>query len=110
MEGKKVSLPCKNCGEEMVIDFETANFSSQIQIVNGKKQQKRIYIEPCPHCAAMNMVASDNKEEWGSRKGPNIKFFLFSSVFSCFAVIVIGLLAMYFAFKGLGVVMDWLFG
>ncbi|MEK4629139.1 MAG: redox protein [Solibacillus sp.] len=109
MEAKKVTVTCKNCGEDVLIDFNTVNFSTEIQVMNGKKQQKRTYIEHCPHCHAINTITSENKEDWGNRKGPNIKFFLFSGFFSCLTVIILGILAIYFAFKGFGFIMDWLF-
>lgn len=109
MEAKKERIACKNCGEEMVIDFNMAQFSSEIRISNGKKQQKRSYFQPCPACHTLNVVQSENKVEWGNRKGPNLKFFFFSSIFSCLMVFVLGIVALFFAFKGLVFVMDWLF-
>ncbi|MGN7476356.1 redox protein [Solibacillus silvestris] len=109
MEPKKVDINCRNCHEQMTIDFATDNFSSEIQLLNGKKQQKRTYIKKCPYCETINHITSNKKEEWGNRKGPNIKLFLFSGMFSCLAFAVIGLLFIYFAFKGFGFVVDWLF-
>ena len=109
MEAKKVEVNCSSCHEPLTIDFATDNFSSEIQIFNGKKQQKRTYLKECPHCETINYVMSDKKEEWGKRKGPNIKLFLFSGIFSCFGIVVLVLLFMYFAFKGFGFVFDWLF-
>lgn len=108
MDGKIVEIHCRNCQEQMTIDFSADNFSSEIQIFNGKKQQKRTYSKKCPYCQTINSVTSDKKEEWGNRKGPNIKLFLFSGIFSCLGIIVIGLLFLYFAFKGFGFVVDWL--
>ena len=46
MEAKKVTITCKNCGQQMDVDFNTAHFSSEIQIMNGKKRQKRTYAFP----------------------------------------------------------------
>lgn len=108
METKKITVECRSCHEEMTIDFATANFATNVQVVNGKKSETRTYIEPCQKCGTMNQVTSDNKQEWGNRKGPNIKLFMFSGLFSCLMVIVISLFAIYFAFKGLGIVFDWL--
>lgn len=110
MEAKKVTITCENCGKLMEVDFNTAHFSSEIQIMNGKKQQNRTYIEHCPECHAINTVKSNNKEEWGNRKGPNIKFFMFSGMFSCLLTIILAIVVAYFAFKGLGIVIDWIFG
>lgn len=110
METKKVTITCENCGQQMEVDFNTAHFSSEIQIMNGKKQQKRTYIEHCPECHTINTVTSENKEEWGNRKGPNVKFFMFSGVFSCLLTIILAIVVAYFAFKGLGIVIDWIFG
>lgn len=109
MEGKKVEMECRNCHERMTIDYSTDRFSTQIQIFNGKKQQKRTYIKECPHCHTINSVTSEKKEEWGNRKGPNFKLFMFSGLFGCIGFIVIGILLLYFAFKGFGFVVDWLF-
>ncbi|ATP39813.1 redox protein [Solibacillus sp. R5-41] len=109
MQAKKVTISCKNCGEEMTIDFNQAQFSSSLQIVNGKKHQSRTFMDNCPHCETMNTVTSENKMEWGKRKGPNIKFVMFSGLFSCLTFIVFGIVAIYFAFKGFQLVMDWFF-
>lgn len=109
VEAKKVVIHCRNCQEQMTIDFATDHFSSEIQIMNGKKQQKRTFIKKCPSCAAINQVTSDNKEEWGNRKGPNVKLFMFSGIFSCLTFVMLGLLFFYFAFKGFGFVINWLF-
>lgn len=109
MEAKKANVNCSNCQEPFIIDFATDQFSSEIQIFNGKKQRKRTYIKKCPHCDTINYVMSDKKEEWGNRKGPNIKLFLFSGIFSCLGFVVLGILFLYFAFKGFGFVFDWLF-
>lgn len=110
MEAKKVTLNCRNCHEEMTIDFATDHFSSEIQIMNGKKQQKRTFMKKCPSCATINTVTSENKQEWGNRKGPNVKLFMFSGLFSCLTFVVLSLLFLYFAFKGLGFVMEWIIG
>ena len=110
MEAKKVTITCKNCGQQMDVDFNTAHFSSEIQIMNGKKRQKRTYIAPCPECQTINTVTSENKEDWGKRKGPNIKYFMFSGMFSCLLMILFAIVVAYFAFKGLGMVIDWIFG
>lgn len=109
MEAKKVIISCENCGEEMEVDFNTAHFSSEIQIMNGKKQQKRTYIEHCPKCNTINTVTSGNKEEWGNRKGPSVKFFAFSGLFSCLITIILAIVVMYFAFKGIMTIFDWIF-
>ena len=68
MEAKKVTITCKTCGQQMEVDFNTAHFSSEIQLMKGKKKQKRTYIESCPECHTINTVTSENKEEWGKRK------------------------------------------
>lgn len=107
METKKVILDCRNCHEEMTIDFAKAHFSSEIQMMNGKKQQKRTFIKECPHCETINTVTSEVKEEWGNRKGPNLKLFLFSGLFSCLSFVVISILFIYFAFKGFGFVIEF---
>ena len=109
MEAKKIQVECKSCGQQMEINFNDAQFSSQITIVNGKKKESRTFFKPCPHCGQLNTVTSDNKEEWGKRKGPNIKAFMFSGFLSCFVMIALFILFVYFAFKGFGIVMDWLF-
>ena len=109
MEARKVEVNCSNCHELLTVDFATDNFSSEILIFNGKKQQRRTYLKECPHCETINYVMSDKKEEWGKRKGPNIKLFLFSGMFSCLGIVVLGFLFLYFAFQGFGVVFDWLF-
>ncbi|MEK4424943.1 redox protein [Solibacillus sp. FSL K6-1523] len=108
MEAKKVKVLCKNCGEEMSIDFNQAQFSTALQIIDGKKHQSRTYMEKCPHCETINTVTSEDKMEWGKRKGPNVKFIMFSGLFSCLTVILLVIVAMYFAFKGFQFVMDWL--
>ncbi|WP_274309879.1 redox protein [Solibacillus daqui] len=108
MEAKKQQIECHNCHEMMIIDFETATFATAVQVINGKKSETRTYLEKCPNCDAVNKVTSDNKEEWGKRKGPNVKFFMYSGMFGCIAFLGLGILAIYFAFKGLGFVMDWL--
>lgn len=109
VEAKKVEIQCRACGEPVEIDFNKAEFSSQLAILNGKKKESRIYFEKCPNCGQINTVKSDNKQEWGKRKGPNVKALMFSGFFSCFMMIVLFLLFIYFAFKGLGIVIDWLF-
>lgn len=109
MEAKKQQIECLNCQERMTIDFATANFATAVSVINGKKTETRTYFEQCPNCDAVNKVTSDNKEEWGKRTGPNIKFFMFSGMFGCLLFLVLGLLALYFAFQGLGFVVDWLF-
>lgn len=68
MEGKKVEIECRNCQEQMTIDFSSDRFSSQIQIFNGKKQQKRTYIKECPHCHTINSVTSDKKRSGAIEK------------------------------------------
>ena len=107
MEAKKETIECSNFHEMMTVDFATANFATEVRVMNRKKTQTRTYIEKCPNCGAMNKVKSDNQADWGKRKGPNVKLFMFSSLFGCLAFVVIGLLALYFAFKGLGMVFDW---
>lgn len=109
MDSKKVEIDCINCHERLTIDFSIDSFSSQIQIFNGRKQQKRTYIKECPNCHTVNSVTSDKKEEWGNRKGPNIKLFMFSGLFGCLGFIVVGLLFLYFALTGFVYVVDWLF-
>lgn len=109
MEAKKMTITCKNCREQMLMDFNTAHFSSEIKLMNRKKSQKRTYIVNCPNCNAINTVSSEDKSEWGSRKAPNMKFFVFSGMFSCLMVLVLAVVALYFAIKGLGFVLDWLF-
>ncbi|MEG0472527.1 MAG: redox protein [Solibacillus sp.] len=107
-EAKKVTISCENCGEEMTIDFEQAKFSSALQILNGKKQQSRTFMENCPHCETINTVTSENKIEWGKRKGPNVKLIMYSGLFSCLTILILGIAAIYFGFKGLQFVIDWL--
>ncbi|MGM9948674.1 MAG: redox protein [Lysinibacillus sp.] len=109
MEAKKVEIPCSKCGELMEIDFNKAQFSSQLTIINGKKQESRTYFEKCPNCGHINTAMSTDKKEWGKRKGPNVKALMFSGFFSCFVMITLFVLFIYFAFKGLGIVVDWLF-
>lgn len=109
MEAKKVEIPCSKCGELMEIDFNKAQFSSQLTILNGKKQESRTYFEKCPNCGQINSVISADKKEWGKRKGPNVKAIMFSGFFSCFVMILLFVLFIYFAFKGLDIVVDWLF-
>lgn len=108
MDAKKVTISCRNCGEEMTIDFNRAEFSVALQIMNRKKHQSRTYMEKCPHCETINNVTSEDKTEWGKRKGPNVKFIIFSGLFSCLTVIILAIVAIYFAFKGFQFVMDWL--
>ncbi|MEK4229235.1 redox protein [Solibacillus sp. FSL H8-0538] len=109
MEAKKAIITCKSCGEELTIDFNQASFSSQISILNGKKQESRTYLEVCPNCETVNTVTSENKAEWGNIKGPNVKMFMFSGLLSCFVILFIAVILIFFAFKGLGTVMDWVF-
>ncbi len=109
VEAKKVEIPCRTCGEPVEIDFNTAEFSSQLTVLNGKKKESRTFFQKCSSCGQLNIVKSDNKDEWGKRKGPNVKMFMFSGFFSCFVMIALFALVGYFAFKGLGIVMDWLF-
>ena len=54
MEAKKVTIACKTCGQQMEVDFNTAHFSSEIQLMKGKKKQKRTYIASCPECHTVN--------------------------------------------------------
>ncbi|WP_413366388.1 redox protein [Lysinibacillus sp. 3P01SB] len=109
MEAKKVEVPCSTCGEPVKIDFNEAEFSSQLTILNGKKKESRTFIKKCPSCGQINTVTSDDKKEWGKRKGPNVKTVMFSGFFSCLVMIILFALFVYFAFKGLGIVVDWLF-
>ncbi|MFF5994910.1 redox protein [Lysinibacillus sp. KU-BSD001] len=109
MEAKKIEIACESCGHQVEIDFNEAQFSSQIAIINGKKKESRTFFQPCPHCGQLNTVTSENKEEWGKRKGPNVKAFMFSGFLSCFGIIALSILLAYFAFKGLGIVFDWIF-
>ncbi|MEG0473549.1 MAG: redox protein [Solibacillus sp.] len=108
MDAKKVTISCRNCGEEMTIDFNEAQFSSAVQIMNRKKHQSRTYMEKCPHCETINTVTSEDKTEWGKRKGPNVKFIMLSLLFSCLIFIILTIVAIYFAFQGFQFVMDWL--
>lgn len=62
MEAKKITLDCRHCREEMIIDFATEHFSSENQIINGKKQQKRTFVKKCPHCETINTVSSNKKK------------------------------------------------
>ena len=73
MEAKKIEIECKSCGQQVEVDFNNAQFSSQMMVVNGKKKESRTFFKPCPHCGKINTVTSENKEEWGKRKGPNMK-------------------------------------
>lgn len=107
MDAKKQQIECQNCHEMITVDFATANFATEVRVMNGKKSESRTYIEKCPNCGTMNKVKSDNKVDWGKRKGPNMKLFMFSGLFGCLAFLVVGLLAVYFGFKGLGIVFDW---
>ena len=109
MEAKKIEIACQSCGQQVAINFNDAQFSSQITIVNGKKKESRTFFQACSHCGQLNTVTSENKEEWGKRKGPNVKAFMFSGFLSCFVMIALFILFAYFAFKGLGIVVDWLF-
>lgn len=108
MDAKKVTISCENCGGDVVIDFNRAPFSSAIQIINGKKHQSRTFMESCPHCQTVNNFTSEDKVDWGKRKGPNIRFVLFSSLFSCLTLIVLVIAAIYFAMQGFQIVVDWL--
>ena len=109
MEARKEVIECRNCHEKMTVDFATANFATEVRVMNGKKSETRTYLKKCPNCEAINKVTSDNKADWGKRKGPNVKMFMFSGLFGCLLFIVLGVFALYFAFKGLGIVFDWLF-
>jgi hypothetical protein len=109
MEAKKVTIQCKSCGEEMLVDFETANFSTEVQVLNGKKKNKRVFFEPCKQCETINTITSENPEEWGTRKGPNLKVFMFSSLFSCLGIVLLSAAAIFFAIKGVMTIFGWLF-
>lgn len=108
MQAKKVTILCENCGEEMTIDFDQSKFSTELQIINGKKHQSRTFMENCSNCQTINSVTSENKMEWGKRKGPNVNLIMYSSLFSCFTLALLSVVAVYFAFKGFQFVMDWL--
>ena len=108
MEAKKETIECRNCHEPMTILFTTANFATEVRVMNGKKSETRTYLKKCPNCETINKVKSDNKADWGKRKGPNMKLFMFSGVFGCLAFVVIGMLMLYFAFQGLQTIFDWL--
>lgn len=108
VEAKKETIECRNCHEPMTVDFATANFATEVRVINGKKSETRTYIEKCPNCGAMNKVTSESKADWGKRKGLNVKLFMFSGLFGCLAFIVVGLLVMYFAFQGIQTVFSWL--
>lgn len=109
MDAKIVQHNCISCNERMEIDFNVDDYSSEITIVNGKKTEKRRFMKRCEHCGQTNTYVSDQKVDWGSRRGVNVRKILIASTFSCLAM-VIGFVAIaYFAGKGLMTVIDWLF-
>jgi hypothetical protein len=109
MDAKIVQHDCISCNERMEIDFNVDDYSSEITIVNGKKTEKRRFMKRCEQCGQMNTYVSDQKVDWGSRRGVNVRKIFIASTFSCLAM-VIGFVAIaYFAGKGLMTVFDWLF-
>ena len=87
MNAKIVQHNCISCNERMEIDFNVDDYSSEITIVNGKKTEKRIFKKLCEQCGQMNTYVSDQKEDWGSRRGINIRNILIASTFSCLAMV-----------------------
>ena len=109
MNAKIVQHNCISCNERMVFDFNVDNYSSEITIINGKKTEKRRFMKRCEHCGQINTYVSDQKEDWGTRRGINVRNILITSAFSCLAMIIGFIAIAYFAGKGLITVFDWLF-
>ena len=108
MEAKKQQIECRNCQETLTVDFATDKFATEVRVANGKRTETRTFIKQCPNCQAINHVRSTNKKDWGNRKGPKVKFLMFSSLLGCLAFVVIGILALYFAFQGVVTIFDWI--
>ena len=109
VNAKIVQHHCISCNERIDIDFNVDDYSTEITVVNGKKSEKRRFIKRCEHCGQINTYVSDQKEDWGTRRGLNVQKIFIAGIFSCLAM-VIGFLAIaYFAGKGLITVFDWLF-
>lgn len=109
MNAKVVEQTCKHCGEIVEFDFNVDDYSEQISIINGKKNHKRIFVKKCPNCHQVNYFESENKAEWGDRKGVQAKSFVISGFFSCLVMTLLIGAALYFAAKGAITVFDWIF-
>ncbi len=109
MNAKIVQHNCDACDERMVFDFNVDDYSTEITIINGKKTEKRRFMKRCEHCGQINTYVSDRKEDWGTRRGINVRNILITSVFTCLTMIIGFIAIAYFAGKGLITVFDWLF-
>lgn len=95
IEGKPAAqkkVQCQSCKEPMTIDFNTAEFSRLMKVVGRQKVEERTFYEKCPKCGTRNMVASQNKVEWGDRKVPSFG-----------AIAITGLLSIIMIIGGLGI-------
>ena len=108
MTAIKREAVCEHCHEPITIDFETADFSTQISRINGKTEQQRTYFIECPHCEKIATTVSEDSKEWGNRKGPSIKKAMFGFGLGCIGFMIVGALALYFAGQGIVTIMEWL--
>lgn len=109
MEAKKVVEACSECGENLEIDFATAQFAVQIARIQGETKESRTFYASCPNCQTLNMVESTNKADWGNRKAPSPKKLFYSVAFGCAFTFLAVALIFYFAGRGIVTVFEWLF-
>lgn len=107
---KMKEFQCSSCYERYDVDLDTAQFSTQISVMNGKTAENRMYFAKCPNCGEINLFESDNPEEWGNQKSPNVTKVKWLFGGSCLLVLVVLALVFYFAGQGIMTIFDWLQG
>lgn len=109
LNAKRVEIECNSCKERLDVDFNIADYSSEISIINGKKSERRIFLKQCDDCEHMNYIASEDPEEWGDRQGINANKIMMVGGFSCLVLILLCVVVVFFAGRGILVLFDWLF-
>ena len=109
MEAKIIHTNCNHCNETITFDFNVDPYTTEISIVNGKKEEARTFVKACTHCNEINIIRSTNPLEWGNRKAKGIRRIMAAGFFSCAMMAIILALVVYFAGKGLITIWNWLF-
>lgn len=109
MEAKIIHTNCNHCDETITFDFNVDRYTTEIMIMNGKKEEARTFMKACNHCNELNVLRSTNAEEWGNRNTKGIKRMMAAGFFSCAVMVIVFALVAYFAGKGLITVWNWLF-
>lgn len=109
METKRIQTGCEHCNEPVWFNLNEDDFSIEIKVMSGKKDQVRTFFKTCESCKRITTYASTNPEEWGERKEIIHKKIIRLSAFSCLLTIVVGAVVAYFAGKGLMTVWNWIF-